>query len=141
VAVDHEWENVEKVEKEVNGKTINASLRLGAIWKGRPRDDGSMGAPFVVLGLDPEVEGGGQRVSCKMFLDEELQDGSSYTLRLTERGPGGKRVAVKGQAGCLAKVWWPIGGSAQFSFTTVGTQLTGGRGFGLAFQRSNGRKN
>lgn len=136
VAMDSEFQVAEKVDKEINGQTVNVSLRLGAIWKGRPRQDGTMGAPFVVLGLD-----GGERSTAKMYLENEDSEGAEYIVRLTEMGDQGTRVAVKGQGGVLGKVWWPVGGLPHFTFTENGAQYVGGNRFGLAYARGNGKKN
>jgi hypothetical protein len=136
--MDGEFETVVKHDKEIDGVSRNVSLRLGAVWKGKARDNGTVGAPFVVLGVDIP---GADKVSAKMFTEEEGEDGSSYTLRLTEMGGDGKRHAVNGPKGKLGTVWWPTGGLPQFSFTEEGSAVLGGQQFGLGFQRGNGRKN
>jgi len=133
VACDGEFSEVEKIEREIKGKMMSISRRVGALWLGRPFEDGSVGAPFVRLGEEGE-DGKSQSVAtAKLYKEEEGEEGVQYTLRLLEK-KGDKSMPVKGMKGALAEVWWPEGGAPQFTFTAAGKKLFGGSvGFALGF--------
>lgn len=137
VATDAEFSDVVKTTKEIDGVEREVSMRVGAIWSGLKNKDGSEGAPFVLLGPD-----GADRITAKLFREDESSDesGATYTLRLTETGDDGKRHHVKGVKGNLGTVWCPTGGLYQFSFTALGTKLTGGASFAVAFHRGKGKQ-
>lgn len=121
IACDNEFAEVELEVRDVPGKgEMEVWKRAGALWLGRKRDDGQMGTPFCLIG----VEGASERTAAKLFVEQEGDEGVLYTLRAVE-GKGRDQKAVKGEKGKLGEVFWPTGGQPQFSFTKGGAEASG----------------
>lgn len=120
ISMDAEFAEVEKEVKDFDDGKGEREVwrRVGALWKGRSRDDGSTGTAFVVVGE------GDDRSSGRLLADQEGDEGVMYTLRLLE-GRGKEASLVKGAKGKLATVWWPTGGFPEFTFTDEGAALSG----------------